>query len=160
MNINSLQKELNKLQENQNKNNQILTDNVLLMLGGASFLGIFGVTKYFLPYYDSTYYDIETINNIISSALLASTGAEVFLSIRLKRILSQYFKAERDIHDKKIEIASEREKQFSKAVRWVSSVVDRKDAPRYGEDYLKSYSVDKAPVLTKKNDLRYFKCFN
>ena len=150
MNINSLQKEFNKLQEDQNKNNQILTDNILLMLGGASFLGIFGVTKYFLPYYDSSSYDIETINSIVNSALLASTGAEVFLGIRLKRILSQYFKAERDIHDKKIEIASEREKHFSKAVRWVSSVVDREGAPRYGEDYLKSYSEGKAPVLTKK----------
>ena len=65
----------------------------------------------------------------------------------------QDFKAERDIHDKKIEIASAKEKQFSKVVRWVSSVVDREDAPRYGEDYLKSYSENKAPVLTKKNDL-------
>ena len=150
MNINSLQKEFNKLQEDQNKNNQNLTNNVLLMLGGAYFLGIFVVTKYFLPYYDSSSYDIETINSIVNSALLASTGAEVFLGIRLKRILSQYFKAERDIHDKKIEIASEREKHFSKAVRWVSSVVDREGAPRYGEDYLKSYSEGKAPVLTKK----------
>ena len=150
MNINSLQKEFNKLQENQNKNNQNLTNNVLLMLGGAYFLGIFGVTKYFLPYYDSSSYDIETINSIVNSALLASTGAEVFLGIRLKRILSQYFKAERDIHDKKIEIASEREKHFSKAVRWVSSVVDREGAPRYGGNNLKSYSEGKAPVLTKK----------
>ena len=71
MNINSLQKEFNKLQENQNKNNQNLTNNVLLMLGGAYFLGIFGVTKYFLPYYDASYYDIETINIIVNSALLA-----------------------------------------------------------------------------------------
>ncbi len=150
MNINSLQKEFNKLQEDQNKNNQNLTNNVLLMLGGAYFLGIFGVTKYFLPYYDASSYDIETINSIVNSALLASTGAEVFLGIRLKRILSQYFKAERDIHDKKIEIASEKEKHFSKVVRWVSSVVDREGAPRYGGNNLNSYSEGKAPVLTKK----------
>ena len=37
MNTISLEKELNKLQEDQNKNDQILTDNILLMLGGASF---------------------------------------------------------------------------------------------------------------------------
>ena len=149
MNTISLEKELNKLQEDQNKNNQILTDNILLMLGGASFLGIFGVTKYFIPYYD-----METTNNIINSALWASTGAEIFLSFRLKRILSQYFKIERDIHDKGIEIARKKEDNFSNVIKWVSSVIDREDAPRYGEDYLKRYnyadSKEKSPKLQKK----------
>ena len=149
MSIISLEKELNKLQEDQNKNDQILTDNILLMLGGASFLGIFGITKYFLPYYD-----METTNNIINSALLASTGAEIFLSFRLKRILSQYSKIGRDVHDKEIEIARKKEDNFSNVIKLVSSVIDREDAPRYGEDYLKRYnyvdSEEKSPKLEKK----------
>ena len=97
---------------------------------------------------------METTNNIINSALLASTGAEVFLSIRLKRILSQYSKIGRDINDKEIETARKKEDNFSNVIKWVSSVIDREDAPRYGEDYLKRYnyvdSEEKSPKLEKK----------
>ena len=152
MSINSLQKELNKLQEDKDKNSQVLTNNALLMLGGLSFLGIFGVARSFLPYYDK-----ETINNFINTALIASTGAEVYLGIRLKRLINQYYKIKKDIYDKKKEINREREEtrtNFTKVVEWVSAVVDREDTPRYGEDYLKQYdssdSGEKTPVLTKK----------